>query len=145
MNYGLRAGDMCAFYTPRITNGANSQLDISVLSILGETRLHARRREAVTARAGGRAGRAERGAQQPCLCDCWARLSDVQIALNSNRTHLALSADSGSVGVVDLATQRISFMKTSHSSVRACNVSRQTATDFGPALRIRVFHSRQAK
>lgn len=40
-----------------------------------------------------------------------------EIALNSSKSHLAFSMDSGVVGVVDLASKVISRMKTKHESV----------------------------
>ncbi|KAF5386665.1 hypothetical protein D9615_001565 [Tricholomella constricta] len=40
-----------------------------------------------------------------------------ELALNTNKTHLAFSMDSGVVGVVDLATKVVSRMKTKHESL----------------------------
>lgn len=40
-----------------------------------------------------------------------------QLALNSNKTHLAFSMDSGVVGVIDLSNNDIIKMKTNHTSV----------------------------
>ncbi|KAJ6630598.1 WD40-repeat-containing domain protein [Mycena sp. CBHHK59/15] len=45
-----------------------------------------------------------------------------ELALNTSKTHLAFSTDSGSVGVVDLSTKIISRMKTKHSSI--CGIVR---------------------
>ncbi|KAJ7685352.1 WD40-repeat-containing domain protein [Mycena polygramma] len=45
-----------------------------------------------------------------------------ELALNSAKTHLAFSTDSGVVGVVDLSTGKISRMKTGHSSI--CGIVR---------------------
>ncbi|KAF7304953.1 hypothetical protein MKEN_01209800 [Mycena kentingensis (nom. inval.)] len=40
-----------------------------------------------------------------------------ELALNPSKTHLAFSTDSGSVGVVDIATKSVSRMKTQHTSI----------------------------
>ena len=41
-----------------------------------------------------------------------------QLSLNSNKSHLAFSMDSGAVGVVNLGTKEVVKMKTGHESVR---------------------------
>lgn len=41
--------------------------------------------------------------------------------LHSNGKYLAFSTDSGTVGVIELSTKKITRMKTRHSSVRACS------------------------
>ncbi|KAK7020475.1 WD repeat-containing protein 53 [Favolaschia claudopus] len=45
-----------------------------------------------------------------------------ELALNSAKTHLAYSADSGAVGVMAISTKNIIRMKTSHSSI--CGIVR---------------------
>ncbi|KAJ7940461.1 quinon protein alcohol dehydrogenase-like superfamily [Mycena leptocephala] len=45
-----------------------------------------------------------------------------EFALNSGKSHLAFSTDSGAVGVVDLSTNTVSTMKSSHSSI--CGIVR---------------------
>ncbi|KAF7363588.1 WD repeat-containing protein 53 [Mycena sanguinolenta] len=45
-----------------------------------------------------------------------------ELALNSAKSHLAFSTDSGAVGVVDLSTKTITRMKTGHSSI--CGIVR---------------------
>ncbi|KAJ6502386.1 WD40-repeat-containing domain protein [Mycena sanguinolenta] len=45
-----------------------------------------------------------------------------ELALNSAKSHLAFSTDSGAVGVVDLSTKMITRMKTGHSSVRLTTI-----------------------
>ncbi|KAJ7709750.1 WD40-repeat-containing domain protein [Mycena rosella] len=54
------------------------------------------------------------------LCDAEDILNE--LAMNTGKTHLAFSTDSGSVGVLDLSTKLISRMKTSHSSI--CGIVR---------------------
>ncbi|KAJ7510041.1 WD40-repeat-containing domain protein [Mycena galericulata] len=49
------------------------------------------------------------------LCDKEDELNE--LALSPGKTHLAFSSDSGCVGVVDLSSQVVSRMKTSHSSI----------------------------
>ncbi|KAJ7063495.1 hypothetical protein C8F01DRAFT_1055844 [Mycena amicta] len=49
-------------------------------------------------------------------------LNEVRLLLALNKTHLAFSTDSGTVGVVDLSTKAISRMKTRHSSI--CGIVR---------------------
>ncbi|KAJ7271949.1 WD40 repeat-like protein [Mycena haematopus] len=48
-----------------------------------------------------------------------------ELALNSGKSHLAFSTDSGAVGVVDLSTKTITRMKTGHSSVRSTIIIRK--------------------
>lgn len=40
-----------------------------------------------------------------------------ELALNTNKTHIAFSMDSGVVGVVDISTKAVSRMRTKHDSV----------------------------
>lgn len=48
-----------------------------------------------------------------CALNAFSKLS-----LNSNKSHLAFSMDSGAVGVVNLGTKEVVKMKTGHESVR---------------------------
>ena len=41
-----------------------------------------------------------------------------QLSLNSNKSHLAFTMDSGLVGVIDLSNNTVTKMETKHESVR---------------------------
>lgn len=59
-----------------------------------------------------------------------------KLALNINKTHLAFSTDSGTVGVLDLSTNVVSRMKTKHESVGASTSPRYMFTHTLLGLRL---------
>lgn len=70
-----------------------------------------------------------------------------QLSISENGKILGFSSDSGSIGVVDLATLTVTRMKSRHNTVNLHRGTRRllSSSSHSTGLRIRQIHSRSSK